>query len=271
MKKIILLAVSAIFLMSCSTLDNVASHIPFVGKKKEQQEESSPQELYKKGESALFKKNYKKAEESFKKIIESNPEEELVKSARLGLAEAYYKNGDYEEAAAVYQDYLKLHPLSPNSDYVQFKLAMCYYKLMLPPDRDQSYTLKAIEEFKKLIKLYPHSPWIPKAKEKLAECEEHLAQHDIYVGKFYYKVKEYKSAKARFTWAFQKARNPSTAAEALYWLGKTYEAMNKIEDAKKCYEKVVKEFGMWEDIDKAEEALEILNGKKKKRKRFILF
>ncbi|NPA15298.1 MAG: outer membrane protein assembly factor BamD, partial [Deferribacteres bacterium] len=171
---------------------------------------------------------------------------------------------------AVYQDYLKLHPLSPNSDYVQFKLAMCYYKLMLPPDRDQSYTLKAIKEFKKLIKLYPRSPWVIKAREKLAECEEHLAQHDIYVGKFYYKMKEYKSAKARFTWAFEKAKNPSTAAEALYWLGKTYEAMHKIKEAKKCYERVVKEFGMWEDVDKAEEALQDLEGKKKK-KHFWLF
>jgi len=194
----------------------------------------------------------------------------MVKSARLGLAEAYYKNGDYEEAAAVYQDYLKLHPLSPNSDYVQFKLAMCYYKLMLPPDRDQSYTLKAIEEFKKLIKLYPASPWIYKAKEKLAECEERLAQHDIYVGKFYFKVKEYKSAKTRFTWAFEKARNPQTAAEALYWLGKTYEKLGKREKALGCYEKILKEFGMWEDIDKAEEAIQALKNHKK-RKRFWIF
>jgi len=122
MKRAILILILAISFTGCST---ITSHIPFIGKNKSQEEtENNPQKLYKEGESALFKKNYKQAEESFKRIIESNPEEELVKSARLGLAEAYYKNGDYEEAAAVYQDYLKLHPLSPNSDYVQFKLAM---------------------------------------------------------------------------------------------------------------------------------------------------
>lgn len=90
----------------------------------------------------------------------------MAESARLGLAESYYKNGDYEEAAAVYEDYLKLHPLSPNSDYVQFKLAMCYYKLMLPPYKDQTYTFKALEAFKKTPKTVSEKPMGCQGKRK---------------------------------------------------------------------------------------------------------
>ncbi len=237
--------------------------------KGEKETEKSPEELYQEAQGALARKKFKEAEEKFRKVLEVSSQNRMAESARLGLAEAYYKNGDYEEAAAVYEDYLKLHPLSPNSDYVQFKLGMCYYNLMLPPSKDQTYTFKALEAFRKLIRLYPRSPWVTRAREKIAECEERLAQHDIYVGKFYYKIKKYKSAKMRFKWAFEKATDPSTAAEALYWLGRTYEAMGDKKKALECYQRVVKDFGMWENVDKAEEALEALKtGKKRKKKLF---
>ena len=265
MKKTRIIALLALVTFSFTS----CSFFGLFGKKEEQQQDKPAEQLYQEAQSALARKKYKEAEEKFKRILESGPQNQMAESARLGLAESYYKNGDYEEAAAVYEDYLKLHPLSPNSDYVQFKLAMCYYKLMLPPYKDQSYTFKALEAFRKLIKLYPRSPWAARAREKIAECEERLAQHDIYVGKYYFRVKKYKSAKMRFKWAYQKATDPSTAAEALYWLGRTYEALGEKEKAKECYEKVVKEFGMWEDVDKAQEALEFLaKGKKRKKKLF---
>ncbi len=264
MKRLALI-ILVISLTSCTSL------LSMLKEEKENITVKTPQTLFQSAQRAMAHKNYKEAEEKFKKLLEISSQNRMAETARLGLAEAYYKNGDYEEAAAVYQDYLKLHPLSPNSDYVQFKLAMCYYKLMLPPYKDQTYTFKALEAFKKLIRLYPRSPWVARAREKIAECEERLAQHDIYVGKYYYKIKKYKSAKMRFQWAFNKASNPETAAEALYWLGKTYEAMGNKKKAMECYSEILKDFGMWEDVDKAEEALtDLKTGRKHKKKLWIL-
>ncbi len=263
MKKTIF-TLSLLILLSTTS----CSFFGLFGKEKKETQEN-PQQLYQEAQGALARKEFKEAEEKFKKVLESAPQGRMAETARLGLAESYYRNGDYEEAATVYEDYLKLHPLSPNSDYVQFKLAMCYYKLMLPPYKDQSYTFKALEAFKKLIRLYPRSPWVTRAREKIAECQERLAQHDIYVGKFYFKVGKYKSAKMRFKWAYEKATNPSTAAEALYWLGRTYEAMGDKKKAMECYQKIVKDFGMWENVDKAEEALKDLKaGRPHKKKLF---
>ena len=235
----------------------------------EKETTESPENLYKSGEQALFSRKFGTAKERFKKLLESSPESEFSRTARLGLAESYFRDGDYEEAAQAYKDYLKLHPLSPNSDYVQYKLGMCYYKLMMPPDRDQSYTLMAIESFDKLISIYPSSPWAIRGRQILHECKQRLAKHDIYVGKFYYKVKEYTAAQLRFQSAIKEEQGETTA-EALYWLGKTYEAQGEKNKAMECYQKVVKEYGMWGDVDKAEDALKDLK-KGKKKKRFILF
>ncbi len=260
MKKGIALALILPFLTGCL----------FWGNEKKDNAQS-PEKLYTTGEEALFNRKFGTAKERFKKLLEESPESEFSRTARLGLAEAYYRDGDYEEAAQAYTDYLNLHPLSPNSDYVQYKLGMCYYKLMLPPDRDQKYTRQAITAFEKLIRIYPTSPWAIRGAQMLKECKERLAFHDIYVGKFYYKVKEYKAAKLRFQHAFDQIKTGEAAAEALYWLGKTYQVLGKKEKAIECYQKVVKEYGMWGDVDKAEDALQELKSEKKKRKRFILF
>lgn len=259
MRKLILISLILPFLTGCLLW----------GKENSNAKNTSPEKMYAEGEQALSRRKFGEARKHFKKLLESAPEGELSKTARLGLAEAYFRDGDYEEAAQVYKDYLELHPLSPNSDYVQYKLGMCYYKFMLPPDRDQSYTLQAIDAFEKLLKLYPTSPWSFRASQLLRECRERMAQHDLYVGKFYFKVGEYKAAKMRFDAAYERVKMGEVAAEALYWLGKTYEVLGDREKAKECYTKVVKEYGMWGDVDKAEDALEALKKGKKGHKFFI--
>jgi outer membrane protein assembly factor BamD len=206
------------------------------------------------------------SEERFKKMLQNGGTAEESRAARLGLAEAYFRDEDYEEAANAYKQYLEMHPLSPNSDYVQFKLGMCYYKLMLPPDRDQQYTELAIQAFEKLGEVYPASPWLPRAMMLLQECRNRLAQHDIVVGRYYYKTKQYYAALNRFRLAQTiKGIKGDVMAEALYWEGKTLEKLGEKEEALKCYEEVVKNYGMWEDVDKAEEAITALKTGKKSR------
>ncbi len=207
------------------------------------------------------------SEERFKKMLQSGGSAEETRAARLGLAEAYFRDGDYEEAANAYKQYLDLHPLSPNSDYVQFKLGMCYYKLMLPPDRDQEYTENAIQAFERLGEVYPASPYLPRAMMLLQECRDRLARHDIVVGKYYYKTKQYNAALNRFRLAQTiKGIKGDVMAEALYWEGRTLEKLGKKDEALKCYQEVVKNYGMWENVDKAEDAIsELKTGKKKKK------
>lgn len=244
----------SLFILSCS-------HLPLIGKKEEKP--LLPEEAYKKGEEALFKKDYKQAQTLFKNVLEQNPESKIVENARLNLAESYYNSGNYEEAIVIYEDYLKLYPLSPNSDYVLFKLGMSYWHLVKPPDRDQTNTVKAIETFKKLIQNYPFSPWVQEAKEKLKECEERLAENDIYVGKFYLKTGQFTSAETRFKEVMAKSSNKNLVAEANYLLCKTYEKKGEREKAISCHEELIKKHPAWEHIDKAENSLKKLQGKNK--------
>jgi outer membrane protein assembly factor BamD len=238
------------------------SHLPWSNKNEEGQGQDEDKGIF-----SFFSHKSTNSEEKFKKLLQSGGTAEESRAARLGLAEAYFRDGDYEEAANAYRQYLEMHPLSPNSDYVQFKLGLCYYKLMLPPDRDQEYTEQAIQAFEKLGEVYPASPYLPRAMMLLQDCRNRLAKHNIVVGKYYYKTKQYKAALNRFRLAQGiKGIKGDVMAEALYWEGKTLEKLGQKEEALKCYEEVVKKYGMWEDVDKAEDAIkDIKTGKEKKR------
>jgi outer membrane protein assembly factor BamD len=62
---------------------------------------------------------------------------------------------------------------------------MCEFQMVEKPDRDQSNTRKALEEFRKVVDNYPNSEYYKPAYEKLLECYSLLADHEFYIARFY--------------------------------------------------------------------------------------
>ncbi len=58
--------------------------------------------------------------------------------------------------------------------------------------------MKARSAFEKLITRFPNSKFSFLAEKKLRECKERQAEHEFYVGEFYYRTKRYPSDLERF-------------------------------------------------------------------------
>jgi outer membrane protein assembly factor BamD len=71
-------------------------------------------------------------------------------------------------------------------------------------DRDQTETEKAIGQFRYLIENFPQSTHITEARTRMQECQKQLADHEFYVGNFYFRTKRYKAALGRFQIILQK-------------------------------------------------------------------
>ena len=155
-------------------------------------------ELMREGVESFNSRNYKKAIDRFQTIKDQYPFSTYVLLAELKIADAYYNRKEYAEAIFAYEDFIKLHPRNEAVTYALFQVGMCYYKQMRSIDRDQDITRKAVAEFQRLIKTYPDSPFKIRAENRLSICLQNLAKHEVYVGKFYYKMGDYKAAKARF-------------------------------------------------------------------------
>jgi outer membrane protein assembly factor BamD len=74
---------------------------------------------------------------------------------------------------------------------------MCHFLSFTTFDRDQEETRLAMEAFQRLIQAYPQSEYSLKAKKQLFECQKRIVAHEFYVGRLYYTMGEFYSAKDR--------------------------------------------------------------------------
>lgn len=81
---------------------------------------------------------------------------------------------------------------------------MCHYSQTRTLDRDQTETEKAIEQFRYLIENFPESPHAADAKTRVQPCQKKLADHEFYIGYFYFRTKKYRAALGRFEGILQK-------------------------------------------------------------------
>ena len=154
--------------------------------------------LYQSGYQNYHDGDFEKAIEAFQRLQEQYPLSELALKAELGIADSHYSAGDFVEAEMTYLDFVNLHPTNENVPYAMYQVGMCHFRQMSSLDRDQTETRRARESFEKLISRFPASPFLLMARKRLQECGKRLADHEFYVGYFYFKQKQYKAALDRF-------------------------------------------------------------------------
>ncbi|MFP3867695.1 MAG: outer membrane protein assembly factor BamD [Desulfobacteraceae bacterium] len=194
MQKNILFRLIAILTLSgliggCSWVGNL------FGAKKE---EKTPEVLAHEGIKRLKKKNYDDAIDAFEKLRDRYPYSDQALLAEIKVADAKYYKRNYDEALEAYKSFEKLHPTNNAIPYVIFQQGMCYYRQRSTIDRDQTFTAKALQEFRRLKQKFPQCEFMPKADEHIQKCLQDLAEHEFYVGEFYFKTEHYESALERF-------------------------------------------------------------------------
>ncbi len=160
--------------------------------------DTAPDVMAKEGIEQLKKKDYIDAAETFTKIKDRYPYSEEAILAQLKLADTLYYNRKYDEALTAYKEFEKLHPSNKAVPYVIYQEALCSYRQRPTIDRDQTPTEKALEEFRRLQKKFPQSEYAAKAEKFKQRCLNDLAEHEFYVGAFYFRTKHFASAMDRF-------------------------------------------------------------------------
>lgn len=160
--------------------------------------DTPPDMMTKEGIEQLKKKNYIEAAETFSKVKDRYPYSEESVVAQLKLADTLYYNRKFDEAQTAYKEFEKLHPSNKAIPYVVYQQALCFFRQRPTTDRDQTPTEKALEEFRRLQKKFPQSEYATKAEKYKQKCLNDLAEHEFYVGSFYFRTKHFPSALDRF-------------------------------------------------------------------------
>ena len=140
------------------------------------------------------KKNYDRALQLFDVLqayYRDKPEGETI--AYLA-AECYYNKEEYVMASTYYKRFVVRYPISKNAEEALFKSAICYYNLSPSRSLDQSDTYTAITEFQNFIDVFPKSPKVAEANEKIEILREKLEEKEYDACRLYYKMEEYQAA-----------------------------------------------------------------------------
>lgn len=209
----------AVLLSGCGTVKG------WFSKKKP---ERPPDVMAQEGINQLKKKNYDDAIETFEKVRDRYPYSEQAMLAQIKVADAYFYKKKYDEALQAYKEFEKLHPTNKGVPYCIFRQGLCYYRQRSTIDRDQSFTFKALQEFRRLKQKYPKCEYIAKAEKYMARCRRDLGEHEFYVAEFYFKTKRYKSALDRFQAVAQEFPDFHKQAEVKEYIA---DCQKKLEEA----------------------------------------
>lgn len=136
--------------------------------------------------------------------------------------EAYFEKEEYSEALVEYKHFLELHRNHVLAPYAAFRIGEIHVKMAKTIDRDPEPMQKAITAFEQMRKEFPGSRYDTQAQQKLEECHDWLAQMHLFVGQFYYRRSSYLAAAHRFEQVLKTYPDKPVAADALYFLAKSY-------------------------------------------------
>ena len=223
--------------------------------------ENADRRMFEEAQSKISR-NPEEARQIFKTVMELFPSSIYARRSKIGIADAYYRQKDSASlimAAAEYQEYVSLYPQSPDAVYAKNQVAMCYYKQVKKPGRDQTSTYTTLSHFENLIQQYPGTQEAEAAKGKITELRQRLAIHFYRIGKSNYILKSYHGALARFKSIIDDYPEFTRMDELFYYTGKSNMALGQLEAAQSFFQQIVNTYPKSKRLKKAKKNLKKIN------------
>jgi len=218
--------------------------------------------LYEKSIDAIDHGHYDVGRLTLQALLNTYPDSEYLAKAKLAIADSYYEQGGtagLTEAEAEYKDFQTFFPTAPEAPMAQYRVAMAHFRMMGKPDRDLTQTRLAQAEFKEFLLKYSDSDLMPRAKARLREVQEVLAEGEYEVARFYYEKHANPAAKSRFLEIVNDYPSFSEADKACWYLAQTYERLKKPKDAIPYYDRILADYPLSSMAPEAKQQLAALH------------
>jgi outer membrane protein assembly factor BamD len=206
--------------------------------------------LYARGLVKMEKDNCTDAIKIFEKIRTTYPFTSEATLAELRIADCEFQQQNYAQAGVRYKEFASNHSAHPDVDYATFRNALSVYKripkewFILPPvhERDQAATKEALAKFRAFINSFPLSDHVEEAKEYAEDCMRQLAEHELYVARFYLKKKKYEGTLARCQNVIDKYPGSGLVPEAILIKAETYLKSGKKDQARATFLRIIEDY-----------------------------
>jgi len=165
------------------------------------------QELWEAGRDAMREKRYTAAQEDFLSLKDRYPFSPYAADGVIGLGDAYFMDGKFQEAADAYKEFESLHPRHEMIPYVLYQIGVSTYRKLDSIDLPQDGLGEAIQYFTLLKDRYPNTQWGQDAPNWIAKSRTRMADHEILVADFYWNTGRYGAAWRRYTYVAEHFRD----------------------------------------------------------------
>lgn len=153
-----------------------------------------PEKSLAKANELIEKKDFEEARKILLEVKNRDLSRKYAPLAQLKLADSYFRDEEYDIAIEEYRRFLSLYPDNKYASYAQYQVAMVYFYQIEGPERGYGAAEKALQEFDKLMQLYPRNPFREAVEIKMQQCRNIMAEYEFLVAEFYFKKGSYQSA-----------------------------------------------------------------------------
>lgn len=190
--------------------------------------------LYNAAKQKLDAGNYQVAAALFDEVERQHPYSPWARRAQLMSAFSYYMGQKYNESINSAKRFLSIHPGNKDAPYAYYLIALCYYEQISDVTRDQKITQQALASLGEVQRRYPNSRYAADAGLKIDLVNDHLAGKEMEIGRFYERRSLWLAASLRFREVVDKYQTTTHTPEALYRLTETYLALGVPDEARKA-------------------------------------
>ncbi|HET7280751.1 MAG TPA: outer membrane protein assembly factor BamD [Sphingomicrobium sp.] len=190
--------------------------------------------LYNAAKKSMDQGDYEQAAKLFDEVERQHPYSIWARRAQLMSAFNYYLGKKYTDAISSAQRFITIHPGNAEAPYAQYLIGMSYYQQIDEVTRDQTTTQQASDAFGELIRRYPDSKYAADARLKMDLINDHLAGKEMEIGRFYQRSGQWLAATYRFRTVVDQYQTTTQTPEALERLVECYLALGVPEEAQKA-------------------------------------
>ena len=228
--KFLLLSLSILILMGCASNEKEDAEPPEV-------------QLYRLAQDRINAQNYLGAVDSLVRIERFYPFGVYAEQARADLIYAHYMSGDYDQAYAASEKFIRLYPRNTNVDYAYFMKGMTGYyadegllgnlfSLSLAK-RDISGAMQSYADLTEFLIRYRESEYIDAARERLIFLRNLIASSELDGAEYYMKRGAYLAALNRANYVLKNIPNSTETQRALDIMKKSFIELGYEEYAEK--------------------------------------
>jgi len=176
--------------------------------------------------------DYGKANIFLEKFSSKHPYSHHIAQAALLRIYAAFKNQEFILSETLSTRFIKRHPRHPDLVYAEYMLGMSHLKQTVASQRNPAPTKRAIKAFKKLIKDFPSSEYVKEVRIHLQNLHNKLADHELYIGKYYFDQQRYVAAVNRLQVVLKDYQTTPAIEESLYYLSASFAALKLKDNAR---------------------------------------